>query len=68
VVDGNYKNRGELLLKHTHEGVDLRHDYACATLKNLHRIWRRPVNIETVVDGIPKIISFDGNEIKEERL
>ena len=68
VVDGNYKNRGELLLKHTHEGVDLRHDYACATLKNLHRVWRRPVNIETVVDGVPKILTFDGNEIKEERL
>jgi stage V sporulation protein R len=68
VVDGNYKNRGELLLKHTHEGVDLRHDYACATLKNLNRVWRRPVNIETIVDGIPKILTFDGNEIKEERL
>ena len=68
VVDGNYKNRGELLLKHTHEGVDLRYDYACATLKNLHRLWRRPVNIETVVEGVAKILTFDGNEIKEERL
>lgn len=67
VIEGNHKNRGELLLKHTHEGVDLKHDYACETLKNLHKIWRRPVGIETVVDGIPKIVAFDGNEIQDER-
>jgi stage V sporulation protein R len=68
VVDGNYKNRGELLLKHSHEGVDLRHDYAQATLKNLNSIWRRPVGIETVVEGVPTRIMFDGNESREERI
>lgn len=68
VVDGNFKNRGELLLKHTHEGVDLKHDYACETLKRLHKIWRRPVAIETAVDGIPKMIMCEGSEIREERV
>ncbi|MFH0799303.1 MAG: SpoVR family protein [Pseudomonadota bacterium] len=68
VVEGNHKNRGELLLKHTHEGVDLRHDYACETLKNLHKLWRRPVGIDTVVEGIPKILLFDGKEVEEERV
>lgn len=67
VVDGNYKNRGELQLIHTHEGVDLKHDYAHETLKNLYKLWRRPVSIETKVDGIPKIISFDGDKNHEER-
>ena len=28
VVDGNYRNRGELLLRHEHNGVDLRQDQA----------------------------------------
>ncbi len=68
VVEGNYKNRGELMLKHTHDGVDLRTDYAHATLKNLNKIWRRPVGIETVVEGVPTRIIFDGTEIKEERI
>lgn len=67
VYDGNYKNRGELLLKHQHEGVDLRIDYSQETLKNLYKIWGRPVNIETVVEGIPKVLSFDGDEYREFR-
>ncbi len=67
VIDGNYRNRGELLLKHSHEGADLKLDYAHETIKNLHKIWRRPVAIETIVDGIPRIISYDGTEVKDER-
>lgn len=68
VVDANYKNRAELLLKHRHEGIDLRIDYAFETLKNLYRIWRRPVNIETICDGVPKFLTFDGKETSENRI
>jgi stage V sporulation protein R len=67
VAEGNYKNRGELLLKHFHEGVDLKIDYARETLKNLFKVWGRPANIETIVEGVPKILSFDGEEYKEFR-
>ncbi len=67
VVDGNYKNRGELLLKHYHEGVDLKEDYAKETLTSLCKVWGRPANIETIVEGVPKILSFDGEEHKELR-
>ena len=28
VEDANYDNRGELLLRHDHQGLDLRQDYA----------------------------------------
>ncbi|NVB43343.1 SpoVR family protein [Pseudenhygromyxa sp. WMMC2535] len=68
VVDANYLNRGELLLAHRHEGVDLRIGYARETLKNLERIWRRPVAILTVIEDKPKRIRFDGTgiEISEE--
>jgi stage V sporulation protein R len=62
VVDGNHRNRGELLLRHQHEGVDLKLNYAHDTLTNLHYIWSRPVHLETIVDGKPSVISFDGNE------
>src|SRR5690606_40961613 len=47
VEDGNYENRGELLLRHDHRGVDLRADYARDTLVALHRLWKRPVCIMT---------------------
>jgi len=63
VVHANYKNRGELLLHHHHEGNDLQVSYATATLKNLHTLWRRPVHIETVVDGKETRLSYDGDEI-----
>lgn len=64
VVDANYLNRGELLLAHRHEGVDLRIGYARDTLKNLERIWRRPVSILTMIDEKPKRIRYDGSEIQ----
>lgn len=61
-VDGNYRNRGELLLRHEHAGVDLRIDHAADTLANLQYIWGRPVHLQTVVDEKPTILSFDGTE------
>ena len=62
VVDGNYHNRGELLLKHEHYGVDLQLDQAADTLANIQFIWSRPVHLQTVVDGKPTLLSYDGSE------
>ena len=60
VVDGNYRNRGELLLSHQFQGMPLKLDYARDTLTNLGRLWGRPVHIETVFEDKPTILSFDG--------
>ncbi len=62
VVDGNYRNRGELLLRHQHNGVDLRLDQASDVLANLQFIWSRPVHLQTLVDGKPTMLSFDGTD------
>ena len=62
VVDGNYHNRGELLLRHEHTGVDLRLDRAADTLANVQFIWSRPVHLQTIVDGKQTVLSFDGSE------
>jgi stage V sporulation protein R len=67
VEDANFSNRGELLLDHQFEGVEIQLDRARETLKNLYRIWKRPVNIRTILSGTPKILSFDGAEYKEFR-
>jgi stage V sporulation protein R len=67
VQDGNYRNRGELYLRHQFEGIELKQDYARDTLANLHKLWGRPVHVETVIDEKPSIMSFDGShhEVQE---
>jgi len=67
VVNANYKNRAELYLFHKHEGVDLRPDYAQETLQNLYFLWKRPVAIETMIDGVAKILYYDGTAHQELR-
>jgi len=68
VQDANYGNRGELYLEHKFEGVPLDMDKARDTLKNLHRLWRRPVHLETVEDERARLLSYDGAEHKNVRL
>jgi len=68
VEDGNYNNRGELYLRHRHEGVDLKMDYARDTMRNLHKIWTRPVHLETVIDDKKRLLSFDGSDFTERRI
>ncbi|MEW5977722.1 MAG: SpoVR family protein [Acidobacteriota bacterium] len=65
VRDSNYENRGELYLFHRHEGIDLRIDYARETLKNIQRIWSRPVYLQSVVEGRGKIFKYDGEKHSE---
>jgi stage V sporulation protein R len=62
VADGNYRNRGELLLRHQHEGIDLKMDWALETLENLEAVWTRPVHLETVVEEKEVLLSFDGED------
>ncbi|MCU0492995.1 MAG: SpoVR family protein [Chloroflexaceae bacterium] len=68
VEDGNYNNRGEMYLRHRHEGVDLKMDYARDTMRNLHKIWTRPIHLETVVDEKKRLLSFDGRDFSERRI
>jgi stage V sporulation protein R len=62
VVDGNYRNRGELLLRHEYNGLDLKLDRAADTLANVQHIWGRPVHLQTVVDEKPSLMTYDGTE------
>ena len=68
VEDGNYNNRGEIYLRHRHEGVDLKMDYARETMKNIHKIWTRPVHLETLADDKRRLISFDGKDYSERKI
>jgi stage V sporulation protein R len=65
VIDGNYENRGELLIEHLHDGVDLDRAYAQSTMSNLQRIWNRPVHVATLSQDKGILLSFDGQTHKE---
>jgi stage V sporulation protein R len=64
VADANFENRGELLLAHTHEGIDLQPDYIEPVMRSMQKIWSRPVNLATVMDNVKQLYRFDGNEFK----
>jgi stage V sporulation protein R len=49
VYDGNFDNRGELLLGHQYNGIMLDRQQATAVLERVYRLWGRPVNLMTIV-------------------
>ncbi|TVQ98692.1 MAG: SpoVR family protein [Deltaproteobacteria bacterium] len=63
VVDGNFRNAAQLLLRHNYLGIPLRLDWAEEVLRNLHRIWKRPVFIETIVEDKGRLLGFDGASV-----
>ncbi|MAJ29223.1 SpoVR family protein [bacterium TMED181] len=65
VVDGNYGNRGELLLDHRWTGTPLKMDYARRTLENLEKLWGRPVHLKTQIDSKVKILGYNGSRHEE---
>jgi stage V sporulation protein R len=66
VRDANFRNRGELLLHHRFLGEPLRRDYATEVLSRLQRVWKRPVHVETLVDGHGRLLGFDGQSATDE--
>ncbi len=65
VVDANHDNRAELLLRHSHDGADLDMGQAKDTLRNLAKVWTRPVNLLTRVDGKGKMLRCDDGALTE---
>jgi stage V sporulation protein R len=58
VLDGNFRNRGELLLGHRYNGVALDEERARATLKRVFELWGRPVNLATIR------VEYDDGEVR----
>lgn len=67
-VDSNFENRGELLLTHMFEGVELQPDYMNETLTRIQSLWSRPVALATVLDKEPSLVTCDGQEISIKKL
>lgn len=68
VVDGNYCNRGELYLAHKHNGLDMEIKFAVETLKNVYKIWQRPVHLQARIDDDMLLFSFGGDQPKQQTI
>jgi len=68
VVDGNYKNAGELYLAHRHNGLDIEIKFAIETLRNVHKIWQRPVHLQARIDDDMILFSFNGDQPKQQTI
>jgi len=64
VIDNNAFNRGELLLNHPYEGLDIQLDHAAEVLGHLERLWGRPVHLQTHLEAKPVTLTHDGAQLK----
>ncbi len=64
VVEDNLGNRGEMRLEHLHDGLDVKLEWADLVLGNMARLWTRPVQLDTQVEGRPVLLRHDGAEMK----
>jgi stage V sporulation protein R len=62
VEDGDYRKARELYLRHVYEGREIDIAYAERVLRYIHRLWGRPVHLETVLDNQATVLSYDGRE------
>lgn len=58
--DGDMSGTRELALRHLREGHDLDLDEARKVLVHLHRLWGRPVHLETANKGVKAVLRYDG--------
>jgi stage V sporulation protein R len=68
VADGNYGNRGELYLAHQHNGLDIEIKTAVETLKNVYKVWQRPVHLQAKIDDDMILFSFAGDQPKQQTI
>lgn len=57
VADANYLNRGELYLAHQWNGLDIEIATAVEVLKNVRRLWGRPVHLQAQIDDEQRLFT-----------
>lgn len=60
VLDGDFKGKRELYLKHFYDEIELDEEYRKKTMEYIYYLWDRPVYLETVVDDVTKIYTYNG--------
>ncbi|WP_449241513.1 SpoVR family protein [Desulfoscipio gibsoniae] len=62
VENGDFGKRGEIYLRHVHEGSDLDVYYLERTLPHVYKVWGRAAHMETIVDGKKVLFTFNGDK------
>lgn len=65
ILDGDYKNKGELFLQHSYDGKELDIYYLKETLEHIYYLWGRGVYLETTLNSAKKIFFHDGKTVTE---
>ncbi|MER3403546.1 MAG: stage V sporulation protein R [Armatimonadota bacterium] len=68
VEDGDWERRGELYLKHHYDGKPLDIERTARCMRYIHKLWGRPVHLETVIDDELVLLSCDGNVFTQHAL
>ena len=63
LVDADHEGKGELLLRHRHDGRDLQLDSAAKTLTQLHELWGRPTHLLTLEEGNGRLLRADADGV-----
>lgn len=59
-LDDDYRQAGELYIRHQYEGIELDLKYVERTLPYVERLWGKPVHLETVLEDKKVMFSYDG--------
>lgn len=69
VGGGDYKGNREFYLKHIFTGDELDLNWTSRTIKNIYKLWRRSVHVETIIEKNPVVLSSDGTtDIQQKKL
>ncbi|MDD2234075.1 MAG: SpoVR family protein [Desulfitobacteriaceae bacterium] len=63
VCDGDYGDKGGLLLRHCHEGLDLDLKYLEKTLAYVQYLWGKPAYLETIMDNRKLIFECQNGQV-----
>lgn len=65
VTNIDHAQRNELKIKHLYEDRELEGPFVEKNLPYIHSLWRKPVHLDTVVDGKSVTYSYDGKVMKK---
>ena len=66
IVDINYDQKHKLFLRHQYDGRELDLSYARRTLVYLHKLWKHPIVLETVLMDKIYHLTFEDNSFSVE--
>ena len=69
ITNINYKNSGQLYMKHNHAGMDLQLMFATKTMEHIFDLWGQPVWLETIINKQKVLLHIDADrKFKSEKL